>query len=176
MCGRGVAMYHIYLSREREINTLVSHLIWEPERALVFFWCLCQHVTPVKSVGFSFERHFESPRIVNITMYCLLAGWCFLSVEICLDFARLWHRPWKITCPCMKSCKPFHKAFTFPLMWVTRFFWLTGADLYRRLTPYILTEEQLVENGFPRPGTDRGQVSLKIPEGKQLPKPNCEWL
>lgn len=52
--------------------------------------------------------------------------------------------------------------------------WWTGADLYRRLTPYILTEVQLVENGYPQPAIDGGLVSLKVPDGKQLPKPNCE--
>ncbi|XP_028672453.1 RNA exonuclease 1 homolog isoform X1 [Erpetoichthys calabaricus] len=32
---------------------------------------------------------------------------------------------------------------------------LTGASLYRKLKPYIMTEEQLQENGYPRPNPDK---------------------
>ena len=33
---------------------------------------------------------------------------------------------------------------------------LKGKEFYNRLKTYILTEEQLRENGFPRPGLDGG--------------------
>ena len=44
--------------------------------------------------------------------------------------------------------------------------------LYKVLTKYILTEEQLMENGFPRPDPDReGMVLMKV-EDRQKPDPD----
>lgn len=36
----------------------------------------------------------------------------------------------------------------------------SGADLYKRLQPYILTEEQLKENNFPQPDPTKGGMAV----------------
>ncbi|CAH1773803.1 unnamed protein product [Owenia fusiformis] len=44
---------------------------------------------------------------------------------------------------------------------------LKGSELYNRLQPYLLTEEQLRENGFPRPNPDKAGAALFYKEDKE---------
>ena len=43
----------------------------------------------------------------------------------------------------------------------------TGAELYKRLTPYILTETQLKENNFPRTDPERGGTAVLYGEDQK---------
>ena len=88
-----------------------------------------------------------------------------------INFMRL-TRLWLTGAEVYQRLTPYILIINF--MRLTRL-WLTGAELYQRLTPYILSEEQLLDNGYPRPTTDATAVIIKIPEGKQLPKPGCEF-
>ncbi|CAL8097195.1 unnamed protein product [Calicophoron daubneyi] len=53
-----------------------------------------------------------------------------------------------------------------------------GPLLYRQLKPYILSEEDLVANGFPRedksPGAPRGRALLSMPENKRVEYSTCQ--
>jgi len=56
---------------------------------------------------------------------------------------------------------------------------VTAAVLYRRLKCYLLTEEQLMENGFPRShALVAGTAIVSIPQQEKstvvLPSPNCK--
>lgn len=55
---------------------------------------------------------------------------------------------------------------------------VAAAVLYQRLKRYLLTEDQLVENGFPRSHVSvSGTAVINIPEQQKsltvMPSPNC---
>ncbi|PIK59751.1 putative RNA exonuclease 1-like isoform 2 [Apostichopus japonicus] len=48
----------------------------------------------------------------------------------------------------------------------------TGLALYEKLKHYLATEEQLVENGYPRPSEEPGRAVIKAEEKKKSSDPN----
>jgi RNA exonuclease 1 len=53
---------------------------------------------------------------------------------------------------------------------------LSGADLYKRLQQFVLTEDQLKENNFPRPDPVQGGTAIFYGEQKKSQKGSTKGI